>query len=78
MVSPRTRGQVLQILDWRLAIPALVASAAAVGGVVFGLSHDDIVTALGALLFVPSALLLLGIALKRRGWPFEVRSRRPD
>lgn len=48
-----------------LVVPALVALTVAVGGVAVGLSHDDVVTAFGALLFVPSAVLLFGIVLRR-------------
>ncbi|AZQ15280.1 MULTISPECIES: hypothetical protein [Halorubrum] len=61
--TPRIRPDALRN---RLLVPAVAALLAGLGGVAFGLAHDDIVTALGALLFVPSALLLFGIVAKRR------------
>ncbi|MDZ5813281.1 hypothetical protein U4E84_18280 [Halorubrum sp. AD140] len=48
-------------------VPAFVALVAGVGGIAFGLARDDAVTALGALLFLPSAALLFGIVAKRHG-----------
>jgi hypothetical protein len=66
MELPRPPNKILNAVRSRLLVPALVALVAGIGGVIFGLSHDDIVTALGALLFIPSALLLFGIAAKRR------------
>jgi len=75
----QSTARVLTALRSRLLVPAVVACGAGVGGVAFGLSHDDIVTALGALLFVPSGLLLLGIVAKRHGvGPFAPSKRRPD
>ena len=65
MELPRPPNKILNAARSRLLVPALVALVAGIGGVIFGLSHDDIVTALGALLFIPSALLF-GIAVKRR------------
>jgi len=77
-LSQSTTG-VLTALRSRLLVPAAVAFGAGVGGVAFGLSHDDGVTALGALLFVPSGLLLLGIVAKRHGvGPFASSGRRPN
>jgi hypothetical protein len=69
----------LAVLRSRLLVAAAVAFAAGIGGIAFGLSHDDIVTVLGALLFVPSGLLLAGIVAKRHGLgPFAPSGRRPD
>ncbi|OYR73869.1 hypothetical protein [Halorubrum ezzemoulense] len=63
----------------RLLIPALLALAAGIGGFALGLTHDDTVTALGALLFLPSAALLFGIVAKHHGvGPFRRSSRRSD
>ena len=67
MGTPRSGREVPTALRNRLLIPAAVALAAGVGGIAFGLSHDDTVTALGALLSLPSAALLFGIVAKRRG-----------
>jgi ABC-type transport system involved in cytochrome bd biosynthesis fused ATPase/permease subunit len=79
MGLPTSTVAVLETLRSRLLIPAVVALGAGIGGVAFGLSHDDVVTALGALLFVPSALLLFGIVAKRRGvGPFAPSRRRPN
>ncbi|SEO19177.1 hypothetical protein SAMN04487948_1013 [Halogranum amylolyticum] len=51
--------------DWdcRYCLGALLALSVAVVSVVYGLTHSDIVTALGGLLFVPTAILLAGIGL---------------
>lgn len=77
-VANPTAG-ILGALRSHLLVPAFVALAAGVGGVVFGLSHDDVVTALGALLFIPSALLLFGIVAKQHGvGPFGASSGRPN
>jgi hypothetical protein len=54
-------------LDRGFGLAALVAVALAVAGVAFGLAHDDVVTALGALLFLPVAAILLGIGLRTGG-----------
>ncbi|KOX96262.1 MULTISPECIES: hypothetical protein [Halorubrum] len=63
----------------RLLIPALVALVAGIGGFGLGLTHDDTVTALGALLFLPSAALLFGIVAKRHGvGPLRRSNRRSD
>jgi len=79
MEFPPSAEEVRATLRSRLLIPAVVALGAGIGGVAFGLSHDDVVTALGALLFVPSALLLFGIVAKRRGvGPFAPSRRRPN
>ena len=55
----------LTTVDCRLCLPATLALAFAVVGVGYGLTHDDPATALGALLFVPSAVLLFGIVRRR-------------
>jgi len=79
MDVPNPTTGVLGALRSHLLVPAFVALVAGVGGVVFGLSHDDVVTALGALLFIPSALLLFGIVAKRHGiGPFGSSSRRAN
>ncbi len=58
-------------LDRRLAAAALVALSAAVGAAAYGVAHDDVVTVLGAALFVPTAVLLGGLAVRasRRNRP---------
>ncbi|MYL68176.1 hypothetical protein [Halorubrum distributum] len=79
MVLPRSNRGTPAALRSRLLIPALVALVAALGGVAFGLARDDAVTALGALLFLPSAALLFGIVAKRHGiGPFGPSNRRGD
>ena len=54
-----------RILGCRICIPALFTAGIATTAIVFGLLTDDMVTALGALLLVPSAVLLFGIGLRR-------------
>ena len=67
MGTSRSGRGVFTALPNRLLIPAAVALAAGIGGIAFGLANDDTVTAVGALLFLPSAGVLFGIAAKRRG-----------
>ena len=54
-----------RILGCRLCLPALVTTGIATTAIVVGLLTDDMVTALGALLLVPSAMLLFGIGLRQ-------------
>ena len=54
-----------QVLGCRICLPALFTAAIATGAIVLGLMTDDMVTALGALLLVPSAVLLFAIGLRR-------------
>ncbi|QAU14190.1 hypothetical protein EKH57_16795 [Halorubrum sp. BOL3-1] len=62
-----------------LLVPAFIALFVGIGGIAFGLTHDDIVTALGVLLFLPSAVLLFGIVAKRHGVkPFAPSSNRAN
>jgi uncharacterized protein GlcG (DUF336 family) len=49
--------------DCRYCLGAVLALSLAIAAVAYGLTHNDIVTALGGLLFVPTALLLAGIGL---------------
>ncbi|WP_435185813.1 hypothetical protein [Halobellus sp. EA9] len=79
MELPRSIAKVSAVLRSRLLVPAVVAFAAGIAGVAFGLSHDDIVTVLGALLFVPSGLLLIGIVARRHNvGPFASSRRRAN
>jgi len=50
-------------VDCRYCLGAAVALSAAAVAVAYGLTHQDLVTALGGLLFVPTAVLLAGIGL---------------
>jgi predicted Kef-type K+ transport protein len=54
-----------RVMGCRICLPALLAAGIAAGGFGYGLVTDDTVTALGALLLVPSAVLLFGIGLRR-------------
>jgi hypothetical protein len=58
----RLRGWVGE-RDCRYCLGAAVSLAAAAAAVAYGLTHDDVVTALGGLLFVPPAILFAGIGL---------------
>lgn len=49
----------------RLCLPALFTAGIATTAIVYGTATDDMVTALGALLLVPSAILLFAIGLRR-------------
>jgi len=53
--------------DCRYCLGALLALAAAAVAVGYGLRNQDVVTALGGLLFVPTAALLAGIGLSGGG-----------
>ncbi|QCC48465.1 hypothetical protein [Halobellus limi] len=72
------RRRTAAILRCRLCFPAVVALAIATAGIAYGVTNDDIVTALGASLFVPSAAILFGIASRRRGGLFDRVPRRPS
>jgi len=63
------------VLACRICVPAGTALLIAAAGVWYGLTHDDVVTALGALLFVPSAVLLFGVAARRNADVWPPRSR---
>lgn len=52
-----------RVLGCRICIPALFTAAIATGAIVLGLMTDDMVTALGALMLIPSAVLLFAIGL---------------
>jgi hypothetical protein len=54
-----------RILGCRICIPALFTTGIATTAIVYGFLTDDVVTALGALLLVPSAILLFAIGLRR-------------
>ena len=54
-----------RVLGCRLCLPALFTTGIATAAIVVGLLTDDMVTALGALLLVPSAVLLFAIGLRR-------------
>ena len=54
-----------RILGCRICLPGLVTAGIATVAIVYGLATDDMVTALGALLLVPSAVLLFAIGLRR-------------
>jgi len=54
----------LGALGSRISLAGLLTAALAVVGVAYGLMTDDVVTAAGALLLVPSALLLVGIGIR--------------
>jgi uncharacterized protein GlcG (DUF336 family) len=59
--TERLRGWVGE-RDCRYCLGAAVSLAAA-AAVAYGLTHDDVVTALGGLLFVSPAILFAGIGL---------------
>jgi hypothetical protein len=50
-------------IDRHLALAAAVAVSFATAAVVYGLLHDDVVTAISALPFLPAAFLLVAIGL---------------
>ena len=79
MALSRSPREMLGALRSRLLIPAVIALLAGLGGIAFGLVHNDIVTVLGALLFLPSAVLLFGIVAKRHGvGPFASSTNRTN
>jgi hypothetical protein len=49
--------------DCRYCLAAALALSAGIAAVVYGLTHQDVVTALGGLLFLPAAVFLAGIGL---------------
>jgi hypothetical protein len=61
----RPLGLVMEYRMYLLAISGFLIAGAAV---TYGLQTEDTVMALGALLFLPNALVLLGVGLRERGW----------
>lgn len=55
-----------RVLGCRLCLPALFMTGIAAAAVIIGLQTNDMVTALGALMLVPSAILLFMIGLRRQ------------
>ncbi|SDN10078.1 hypothetical protein SAMN05192554_11535 [Haloarchaeobius iranensis] len=72
------RRVVSVVLGCRVCVPASLAVLIAVAGVVYGLTNDDVVTALGALLFLPSAAILFGVAARRCSDRVPFRERRAN
>jgi hypothetical protein len=54
-------------VDYRFCLAGGVVLVATADLVAYGLASGDVVTALGALLFLPAALLFAGIGLSRGG-----------
>jgi len=65
-----------RVLGCRTCIPALFTAGIATAAIAYGLRTDDMVTALGALLLIPSAILLFAIGLRRENT--AVKDRRPN
>ena len=61
----RPFGLVMEYRMYLLAISGFLIAGAAV---TYGLQTEDTVMALGALLFLPNALVLLGVGLREHGW----------
>jgi ACR3 family arsenite efflux pump ArsB len=59
-------------------VAATVALAIATASVVYGLTNDDILTALGALLLVPSIILLYSIANRQQDVEFSSRQQQTN
>ncbi len=62
-----------RILGCRICIPALFTAGIAIAAIALGVATDDMVTALGALLLVPSAVLLFAIGLRRENTALSER-----
>lgn len=56
------------LMEYRMYLLAVSGFLIAGAAVTYGLHTDDTVMALGALLFLPNALVLLGVGLRERGW----------
>ena len=54
-----------RVLGCRICIPALFAAGIATAAILYGVATDDMVTTLGALLLMPSVVLLFAIGLRR-------------
>lgn len=50
--------------DCRYCLGALLSLAVAAGAVAYGLSNQDVVTALGGLLFLPPTVVFAGLGLR--------------
>ncbi|MFC7042411.1 hypothetical protein [Halonotius sp. GCM10025705] len=56
------------LMEYRMYLLAVSGFLIAGAAVTYGLRTEDTVMALGALLFLPNALVLLGVGLRERGW----------
>jgi len=56
------------LMEYRMYLLAVSGFLIAGVAVTYGLQTEDTVMALGALLFLPNALVLLGVGLRERGW----------
>jgi hypothetical protein len=65
------KQRVLSAIQQTTYVAATVALTIATASVVYGLTNDDILTALGALLLVPSIILLYSIANRQADVEFN-------
>jgi len=56
------------LMEYRMYLLAVSGFLIAGAAVTYGLQTEDTVMALGALLFLPNALVLFGVGLRERGW----------
>lgn len=66
------------LMEYRMYLLAVSGFLIAGSAVAYGLRIDDTVMVLGALLFLPNALVLFGVGLRERGWFDNRRPGRPD
>ena len=72
------KQRVLSAIQQSTYVAATVALAIATASVVYGLTNDDILTALGALLLVPSIILLYSIANRQQDVEFSSRQQQTN
>lgn len=66
------------LMEYRMYLLAVSGFLIAGAAVTYGLRTEDTVMALGALLFLPNALVLLGVGLRERGWFDDSPSATPE
>lgn len=56
------------VMEYRMYLLAVSGFLIAGVTVTYGVQTEDTVMALGALIFLPNAFVLLGVGLRERGW----------
>jgi hypothetical protein len=66
------------LMEYRMYLLAVSGFLIAGTAVTYGLRINDTVMVLGALLFLPNALVLFGVGLRERGWFDDPKPGQPD
>jgi hypothetical protein len=69
---------VAMLMNYRMHLLGMSGFLIAGAAVAYGVRTEDTVMALGALLFVPNAFVLLGVGLREHGWFDETSPTTPE